>query len=204
MDVDCYGEERPDILYQYPLFGADAKNSGFFFALDGDWLLFARGMHRGLHYLSARVGTQDPTRPAVVVDQIPVLLTCNNNGDTPAFGELEQPTFMEGMRGTETVKGWVIDQNGGVRQLNFYVDGILDGSLVAATSTMINMERPDVEAKYPWLPYPYARFNGFLYSLDTTRYVDGTHQIVIESYDVSGYHNFWVQRAVVFNNLNRP
>jgi len=203
-EVNCYGKERPDILYEYPLFGADAKNSGFFFAIDGDWLLFGMKVHRGLHYLSARVGTQDPNRPAKVIDQIPVIVTCNDAGDTPAYGELERPTFLQGMRGTELVKGWVIDQNGGVKQLNFYVDGILDGSLLASTSTKINMQRLDVQAKYPWLPYPYSLFNGFEYNLDTTKYVDGTHQLVIESYDTAGYHNYWVQRAVVFNNLNRP
>ncbi|OYW00373.1 MAG: hypothetical protein B7X11_04555, partial [Acidobacteria bacterium 37-65-4] len=72
MNVNCYGYDRTDILYQYPQFTADAKNSGFFFAVDVDYLLNTLGIHKGLHYLAVRVGTQDPNRPAVVIDQIPV------------------------------------------------------------------------------------------------------------------------------------
>jgi hypothetical protein len=32
--------------------------------------------------------------------------------------------------------------------------------------------------------------------------VDGVHQLVIEAVDVAGYRAYWVQRPVVFNNLN--
>ncbi|MCJ7441155.1 MAG: Ig-like domain-containing protein, partial [Thermoanaerobaculaceae bacterium] len=84
-EVNCYGKERPDILYKYPQFGSDAKNSGFFFAIDGNLLLAdppaGLGVHRGLHYLSVRAGGLDPLRPAVIIDQIPVRVTCNDLGD---------------------------------------------------------------------------------------------------------------------------
>lgn len=199
-DVNCYGKDRPDVLYQYPQFGADAKQSGFFFAVDTDYLL-SRGFHRGLHYLAIRVGTQDPTRPAVIVDQIPVVIDCNDEGDDPSFGELEVPVLLQDVRNTQLVKGWVIDYNS-VKQLNFYVDGILDGSIVSAAGAKINLLRLDVEAKYPWLPYPFSRYNGFEYNLDTSKYTDGVHQLVIESIDFADYHNFWVQRPLVFNNAN--
>ena len=206
-EVNCYGKERPDILYKYPQFGSDAKNSGFFFAIDGDLLLAdptvtpgGLGVHRGLHYLSVRAGGLDPLRPAVIIDQIPVIVTCNDRGDIPSYGDLETPVAMQDVKNTVLVKGWNIDQNGLVR-LNFYVDGVLDGSLVAP-SDKINMLRMDVEAKYPWLPYPYSRYNGFEYNLDTAKYVDGIHQLVIESVDVAGFHNYWVQRPLVFNNAN--
>ncbi len=42
------------------------------------------------------------------------------------------------------------------------------------------------------------------YTLDTTKYVDGVHQLVIETVDYGGSDNYWVQRPLVFNNLNRP
>ncbi len=205
-EVNCYGKERPDVLKEYPQFGADAKNSGFFFAIDGDLLLadypVGLGLHRGLHYLSIRVGTQDPLRPAVILDQIPVLLTCNDLGDDPSFGDLEIPFAMQPMENTSLVKGWVIDLNS-VTQLNFYVDGVLDGSLSKShVGDKINLLRLDIEAKYPWLPYPFSRYNGFEYNLDTSKYVDGIHQLVIESVDVAGHSNYWVQRPVVFDNRN--
>jgi hypothetical protein len=204
-EVNCFGKARPDVFYLYPQFTADAKNSGFFFAIDGDVLIAdtavgGYGIHRGLHYLSIRVGTQDPVRPATVIDQIPVVVTCNDLGDSPSFGDLEQPLAMQDVQGSILVKGWALDLNS-LKQLNFYVDGVLDGSL-AVPNPKINMSRPDVYIKYPWLPYFSARNSGFEYTLDTTKYVDGVHQLVIESVDYGDWRNYWVQRPLVFNNPN--
>ncbi len=199
-NVNCYGADRPDVAKAYPQFGSDAKQAGFFFAVDTEYLL-QLGFPRGLHYLSVRAGTFDPTRPAVLIDKIPVLFDCNDQGDAPPFGDLEIPVNMQDMKNTELVKGWVIDYNN-VRRLNFYVDGILDGSLIAGSGVKINMLRMDVEAEYPWLPYPYSRNNGFEYQLDTSKYVDGVHQLIVEAVDSPGNTAYWVQRPVVFNNVN--
>ena len=200
MNVNCYGYDRPDILYQYPQFAADAKNSGFFFILDVDYLLF-QGIHQGLHYLAIRVGTQDPTRPAVIIDQIPVILECNPTGGLPSFGELEVPVAMQAMQGSPTVSGWVYDYSV-LSKLNFYVDGVLDGSLTPPSSHL-GIYRPDLIARYPFLGH-LLDHTGFTYTLDTTKYVDGVHQLVIQTVDVGGYRNYWVQRPVVFDNANRP
>ena len=204
MDVNCYGKERPDILYQYPQFQADAKYSGYFFAIDVDYLVaeppLGLGIHKGLHYLAVRAGTQDPDRPGVIIDTIPVILECDSTGDRASFGELERPIAYQELQGTELVKGWVIDFSG-VFVLNFYVDGILDGSLVQGDPGLY-LERLDLEKKYPFLPAMYLDNSGFEYQLDTTKYVDGVHQLVIEAVDGNAKHNYWVQRAVVFDNVN--
>ena len=202
MNMNCYGYDRPDVLYQYPQFTADAKNAGYFFAVDVDYLINTLGIHQGLHYLAIRVGTQDPTRPAVVIDQIPVVLECSPTATYSSFGELEVPTAMQDIMGSQLVKGWVYDFNN-VIKLNFYVDGVLDGSL-SAPNPNLNMYRPDVQAKYPFYPYNLLLYTGFQYTLDTTKYVDGVHQLVIQSVDYNGGTNYWVQRPLVFNNLNRP
>ena len=199
-NVNCFGADRSDVARAYPQFGNDAKQAGYFFAVDTDYLL-QLGFTRGLHYLSVRAGTLDPTRPAMVVDKIPVIFDCNELGNVPAFGELEQPVNMQDMKNTELIKGWVIDYNS-VARLNFYVDGNLDGSLIAGTTDKLYMLRMDVEARYPWLPYPQSRNNGFEYMLNTAKYVDGVHQLVIEAVDYAGYRAYWVQRPVVFNNIN--
>ncbi len=199
-----YGQERKDILYQYPMFGMDAKNSGFFFAVDTDYLLHTTGqLHLGLNIITIQARTKDPTRPAAVIDQIPVIVDCPSDGVFPALGDLEHPTALEPMQGTYLVRGWVFEWPTGLNRLNFWVDGVLDGSLVAPNPN-INMVRDDVLDKYPWLPYPNARYSGFIYSLDTTKYVDGVHQLVIEAVTWNGFDNFWVQRPMVFDNLNRP
>ena len=200
-EVNCYGKERPDILYHYPQFFEDAKYAGFFFIVNTKNLL-DMGIHRGLHYLSVRVGTLDPNRPAVIIDQIPVVLDCNDELDEPSFGELETPIHMQDMKGTELLKGWVTDFQY-VARINFYVDGILDGSVIDVNNNPnIHMYRPDIEAKYPWLPYYVTRFSGFQYFLDTRKYVDGIHQLVLETVDANGFHNYWLQRPLVFNNPN--
>ncbi len=202
MNVNCYGYDRPDVFYQYPQFTADAKNSGYFFAIDVGYLIETLGIHQGLHYLAIRVGTQDPDRPAVVIDQIPVVLECSSTAAFSSFGELEVPTAMQQTMGSQLVKGWVYDYNVLVK-LNFYVDGVLDGSLTTP-NVNLNMYRPDVQAKYPFYPPNLLLYSGFQYTLDTTKYVDGVHQLVIQTVDQGGQTNFWVQRPIVFNNLNRP
>ncbi|MBZ5588661.1 MAG: hypothetical protein LAO05_08860 [Acidobacteriia bacterium] len=206
---NCYGLERPDILYQYPMFGMDGKDSGYFFAVDTNFWLDQGQLHLGLNILTVQARTKDPLRPAVTVDQIPVIVDCPNsivypNKTFPTFGDLEQPGPLEPMQGTELLKGWVVEAPWGVYQLNFYVDGVLDGSLTVAPGVTINMPRPDLLLTYPWLPYPYPCYAGFEYDLDTTKYVDGVHQLVIEAVDYGHGHNYWIQRPLVFDNPNRP
>ncbi|HVN33596.1 MAG TPA: hypothetical protein VMT45_16580 [Thermoanaerobaculaceae bacterium] len=198
MNVNCYGYERPDILYQYPQFTA-AKDSGYFFAMDVDYLVNTLGVHLGLHYLQVRAGSQDPLRPAVIIDQIPVILECPPVGLYASFGELEQPTTMQPLMGSALLKGWVYDDNY-VVTLNVYVDGVLDGSLTGSNPNL-HMARPDLSKKYPFY-YNLLAYSGFQYTLDTTKYVDGIHQIVLETVDQTASHNYFVQRALVFNNAN--
>lgn len=199
-DVNCYGKMRPDILLKYPQFSADAKYSGFFFAVDIDYLL-SIGIHKGLHYLAIRVGTQDPTRPAVIIDQIPVLIECPQWAGYPSYGELEKPVWMQDMRGIEPIEGWVIEVDN-LRKLYFYVDGILDGVL-DYTDPNARIARPDLVDKYPWLAGEWFFDKpGFRYMLDTSKYVDGLHQLVIETEDQIEQRNYWVQRAVTFDNAN--
>jgi hypothetical protein len=199
MNVNCYGYERPDILYQYPQFVSDAKNSGYFFAVDVDYLLNTLGIHPGLHYLAVRAGSQDPLRPAVIIDQIPVILECNVGSLFSSFGEIEQPAPMQPLTGSALLKGWVYDDNY-VVTLNVYVDGVLDGSLTG-TNPNLHMLRTDLIKKYPFY-YTLLQHSGFQYTLDTTKYVDGVHQIVFETVDQIGFHNYFAQRAVVFDNSN--
>ncbi|HNX49235.1 MAG TPA: hypothetical protein PLS53_05080 [Thermoanaerobaculaceae bacterium] len=198
---NCYGLERKDIEYLYPQFLNDAKDSGFFFAVDTDYWIRQGKLHRGLNYLSVRVGTMDPTRPPVIIDQIPVKVRCNEDGDLPSFGELERPEVMQDMTGVELVKGWVVDFN--TTDLFVWVDGVLDGKTSKCDGVHLCISRPDVATRYPWLPYTNTTNVGFVYQLDTRKYVDGIHTIVLETQDTFMKRNFFVQRQVRFDNFNR-
>ena len=181
------------------------RTPAFLFAVNTRYYLETGQLHLGLNIIEIWASRKDPIRPFVLVEQIPVIVDCSPVGINPSYGELEHPLAMEAMQGTELVSGWLIDFPQSLRQLNFYVDGVLDGSLVVtAGATNILMQRPDIVKKYPWLPYPNSLYSGFQYSLDTTKYVDGVHQLVIQSVDYSGSTNYWVQRPLVFDNLNRP
>jgi N-acetylmuramoyl-L-alanine amidase len=200
--ANCYGNERSDILYQYPQFGMDAKYAGYFFDVNTRYYLQTGQLHLGLNILGVQARTRDSVRPAVIINEVPIIVNCDTRGINPAYGELEVPVAMQDMKNTQLVKGWVIDFPGGVQRLNFYVDGILDGSLIAGTGVSLGLPRSDVPAKYPWLPYPDSYYSGFEYNLDTAKYVDGVHQLVIQAVGYNGGSNFWVQRPIVFNNAN--
>ncbi len=200
-----FGLDRPDIMYQYPQFTMDAKNSGYLFAVNTRYYLQTGQLHLGLNTVTVQARTKDPNRPAAVIAQIPVIVDCSPVGVNPSYGELEQPTAMQALQGAVQLSGWLIEFPQSLEQLNVYVDGVLDGTIyVVSGSNNIGLYRPDVPQRYPWLPYPNSLYSGFLYNLDTTKYVDGVHQIVLETVDYAGASNYWVQRPVVFDNLNRP
>jgi len=91
--------------------------------------------------------------------------------------------------------------NYGITRINVYVDGVLDGSLVSGDPTLA-MSSPEVRAAYPWLPSPYVDNAGFEYVLDTRKYTDGLHTIVLEAVDGLSFRGFFLQRQVIFDNLN--
>jgi len=109
---------------------------------------------------------------------------------------------MEPMSGTYLVQGWVFEFPNSVKRPQLLVDGVLDGSLIAPNAN-INMCGTTWWTTILGCP-TVSRYSGFKYSLDTTKYVDGVHQLVIEAITYNGYDNFWVQRPMVFDNLNRP
>jgi hypothetical protein len=200
MNVNCYGYERPDILYQYPQFTA-AKDSGFFFAVDVDYLINTLGIAQGFHMISVRAGGTAPGIAPQIVDEIPVILECNATAQGfPSFGEIESPGPMGSVSGSAVLKGWVYDDNY-VVTLNVYVDGVLDGSL-SGVNPNLHMLRTDLPKRYPFYPANLLLHSGFQYTLDTTKYVDGVHQIVFETVDQIGMHNYFAQRALVFDNAN--
>src|SRR5262249_13873558 len=71
--------------------------------------------------------------------------------------------------------GWAVD-NIAVTSVRILVDGNL-----AATGTL-TVNRPDVQANYPWAPLA----SGASIPLDTTAYTNGTHVITAEARDAAG------------------
>ncbi|MCS7182310.1 MAG: hypothetical protein NZ869_04290 [Thermoanaerobaculum sp.] len=207
VDANVYGLERPDVEYLYPTFGWNARYSGFLFVIDTNYELFYTGRLRpGLNTLDVWVHRRDPVTPAEKIATKQVYVVCDFNGNVPTVGDLDAPAWHEPMRGLYTIKGWAVDTNAttgnfGITRLNFYVDGILDGSLVLGDPTLA-MPSPKVRDRFPWLPSPYVDNAGFEYVLDTGKYTDGLHTITVEAVDGQSFRGRFVQRQVIFDNPN--
>ncbi|BCW93110.1 MAG: hypothetical protein ACOY7U_10855 [Acidobacteriota bacterium] len=205
--ANIYGIERPDLLYLFPNLPYDAQRAGFFFVIDTNYERFGKGRLRpGLNYISVIAHRKNSTTPFTLLANRPVFVGCDHNANIPTIGNLDKPGWLEPVKGLYTVKGWAVDTNAstgnyGITRLNFYVDGILDGSLVIGDPTLA-MDSPDVKALYPWLPAPYVEHARFEYVLDTSKYTDGIHTLVVEAVDGQSFKNQFIQRQVVFDNLN--
>ena len=83
--------------------------------------------------------------------------------------------------GTTSIAGWVVDNAAVISTVQISVDGISAGTASYGAS------RPDVCAHYASSPSCAANSNvGFGYSLDTTQFADGTHNLQVTATDASG------------------
>ena len=107
----------------------------------------------------------------------------------PPFGSVDQPGAGQSLSGTVTVSGWALD-NSQVAGVDVLIDGIAAGSALYGSS------RPDVSGVYPQAPPN----SGYSYALDTTRYANGSHQLLVRALDVYGNTAILSQRTIVVNN----
>ncbi len=85
------------------------------------------------------------------------------------FGHLDgKPTGGNAGGGVIGLTGWALDDNG-VYQVAILVDGVEIGQAI------YHRARPGVTRKYP--SYPDSRLPGFAYQLDTTRFLNGLHNV---------------------------
>jgi hypothetical protein len=94
----------------------------------------------------------------------------------PPFGFLDAPQTGDTISGTSaTLSGWTFGTSP-ISDVQILVDGTVIGSATYGLS------RPDVAAAYPGQ----SDNTGFQYSLDTTRFSNGQHSIVVKVTDTSG------------------
>jgi hypothetical protein len=93
----------------------------------------------------------------------------------PPFGWLDAPLANQAVSGFVPVAGWVLD-NVEVARVEVFVDGKPAGCV------SYGLSRPDVATVFPHAPEQI----GFSYPLDSTRYANGVHQILVRATDKSG------------------
>lgn len=178
--VNCYGFNRPDVARLYPTY-PDSPRAGFEFSLDVGTLM-ALGVPPGQHTLKLRIGDEQQTFADVPgPDGIPVFFTCATaDHDYASQGFIEFPTPFAYASGTATFRGWAIDENDGVQNVEIWVDGTFSG-LAAYGSP-----RPDVNAVYPTVSGSY--YSGWSFNFDTTQLSDGHHRLTVRVLDRDGHY----------------
>ncbi|MCM3763521.1 Ig-like domain-containing protein [Neobacillus niacini] len=170
----AYGAPRPDVQRAYPQY--NNGNAGFHYALD------TTKFKDGTHTIAIRetsMGGRVTTLPGITIT------TSNVKGilDNPAPGST--------LNGTHQLSGWFLDASG-VAKIEVLVDGNVDGQAEYGGS------RPDVQKAYP----QYNNGNsGFYYSLDTTKYGDGSHTIAIRETGANGIVTTLRAVTVSFSNI---
>jgi len=105
------------------------------------------------------------------------------------IGATDVPASGDTVSGVVTVAGWAFG-NVSVSKIEVLVDGKVDGAASYGSS------RPDVPEVYPHAPAN----SGFSYSLDTTRYANGSHILNVRVTDTSGNIGIFSNVAVVISN----
>jgi hypothetical protein len=93
-----------------------------------------------------------------------------------AMGNLDVPSTGDTLSGTATVAGWAWALSGIAK-----VDLFVDGNLLA--SATYGISRPDIPVSFPGAPSTL----GYQYSLDTTAFSNGSHNVVAKAKDNNGH-----------------
>lgn len=169
--VNCYGLTRMDVARYFPTY-PDSPNSGFMFTLDVGSLL-AIGVAPGNHRLKVKVGDVEQTFAEIPGSEgVQVFFTCvEDTFDFASLGFIDYPNMQDFLGGTVVFRGWAIDENQGVENVEIWVDGVFMG--MAA----YGFARPDVQAVYPTI-FQSAQ-SGWHFTIDTTQLVDSRHRLTV-------------------------
>jgi N-acetylmuramoyl-L-alanine amidase len=176
--INCYGLPRFDIATYYPNY-PDAIRSGFGFTLDVGTLI-ALGVRPGPHNIKVRVGDQEQTFSTLPDPAgVNVFFHCAPDlFDFASFGYIEFPNPNDLLGGTVTFYGWALDENGGVRTVNIYIDGQFMGPAAYGFS------RPDVQRVYPHVQGVVN--SGWSFTINTAQLSNSKHRLTVEVLDNAG------------------
>ncbi|MBW5445889.1 S8 family serine peptidase [Cohnella sp. CFH 77786] len=151
-----YGDARADVKTAFPDY--NNGNAGFHYTLDTS--KYSNGNHT-ITVKETANNSNVTTLPAITV-------TISNA--LPPKGNVENPASGATLSGSYNVKGWFLD-GAGVSKVEVLVDGVLAGQAIYGDA------RADVKSAFP----DYNNGNaGFHYTLDTTKYSNGSHTITVK------------------------
>jgi Bacterial Ig domain len=177
--VNCRFLPRYDVARYYPTY-PDSPRSGFMFALDVG-ALFALGVRPGGHNIKVRVGDLDGnTTDLPNRDGIPVVFTCAETTFVfPAVGFIDIPTTYDYVKGNVTFQGWAVDENGGVNEVEIFIDGNFIGK------AQYGFPRPDVQVNNPFRVN--SLNSGWRFIMDTTKISNSRHRLTVRVMDTGAH-----------------
>jgi Bacterial Ig domain len=163
--------------------GGPADNSTNYFAPLGNLTIGPGFVFEGDFYVIAGDGTQ----ARQIVYQL------HQNLMIPdifaPFENIDQPPAGSKVSGVTLVSGWAFDDVK-VSKVQILIDRVVDGT------ANYGLPRPDVQQTFPSAPVNV----GFSYSLDTTKYTNGTHTLNVQAIDSSGNIALTPDEQIVISN----
>ncbi|MGH9457867.1 MAG: Ig-like domain-containing protein [Thermoanaerobaculia bacterium] len=175
---------RIDVIESYPNFaGVQTKIPGF----QSGFL--ANRFTNGPHTVHVVVHTADGG--AEVVGRRVIEIDNTINQSPFGFIDIPSPVLTHDATGSFPVVGWATDVDG-IRELEVLVDGFV------VQPAVYGDPRPDVAAVFP--DFRGAMFSGFVANIDSTRFLDGLHQLTVRATDTLGLSRTIGQRTIqIFN-----
>ncbi|WP_251551922.1 Ig-like domain-containing protein [Neobacillus muris] len=170
----AYGDTRPDVQKAFPQY--NNGKAGFHYTLD------TTKFNDGAHTVTVKE-TGLNNRVTTLSETIITFENVKSYIDNPVFGKT--------LTGTLNLSGWLLD-GGGVSKIEVLVDGELTGEAVYGD------ERTDVQKAYPQFNNGSA---GFHYTLDTTKFNDGSHTITVKETGANGHVTILPPISVSFSNV---
>ena len=170
---------RADVLEVFPTYYNSATpNPGFVSSF------LARSFSSGPHTIAIQV-TESSGASFVIGSRTVVV---DNNVNQAPFGyiDIPGPAGVEGANGSFPVSGWAIDDVD-VDHIDFLMDGQIVAGAVGRglpSTAIYGTTRPDVQAAFPDVPN--SLFSGFQANIDTTKLINGMHQLSVRVTDNQG------------------
>jgi hypothetical protein len=185
---------RADVLEVFPTYANSANpNPGFVSSF------LARRFPDGAHALSIRVTEADQSTFLIG----PVTVIVDNTVNQAPFGfiDIPAPNLVEGTDGPLPVSGWAIDDED-VDHIDFLMDGGIVAGAVGRglpSTAIYGTTRPDVAAAFPDVPN--SLYSGFQANIDTSKLINGIHQVSVRVTDNRGASRLIGTRNIqVINN----
>ena len=185
---------RADVLEVFPTYANSANpNPGFVTSF------LASRYPNGAHALTIRV--TESSQSTFLIGPITVIIDSTINQAPFGFIDIPGPNGVEGTDGPLPVSGWAIDDED-----VDHVDFLMDGQIVAGavgrglpSTAIYGTTRPDVAAAFPDVPN--SLYSGFQANVDTSKLINGVHQLSVRVTDNRGASRLIGTRTIqVINN----